>query len=57
MVQTSDFIDSAFLANTTFSDNVYMRKLFGVTETCWSIEAPVLTQHAVQWFYFGLNVF
>lgn len=33
MVQTSDFIDSAFLANTTFSDNAYMSKLFRVTET------------------------
>lgn len=33
MVWTSDFIDSAFLAKTTFPDDVYMRKLFGVTET------------------------
>lgn len=58
MVWTSDFIDSAFLANTTFPD-IYMRKIFGDRNrwTYWSIETPVLPQHLVQWFYSGLNVF
>lgn len=44
MVWTSDFIDSAFLAKTTFPDDVYLKKLFGVTETDEHIRALKHTQ-------------